>query len=145
MSWKGWEGFVPSGPQTPAQRTAAKRHKFNAQPHYVGRGGIPLPVQHDVPDGAVVFPSKREAERFVVLANELSSKAITGLQLQPQFALHVVKPDGVKVCIGRYIADFAYERAGVKVIEDSKGMKTALYLWKKSHVEAEYAVRVVEV
>lgn len=145
MAWPGWDTFVPSGPQTPAQRTAAKRHKYHAQPHYVGTGLIPLPVTHEVPDGARVFPSKREAERFVVLAREQQAGAITGLQLQPQFPLHVVTPDGVKVQVGSYRADFAYERDGRWVTEDAKGIRTEAYALRKRHVEAEYGITVVEV
>lgn len=31
------------------------------------------------------------------------------------------------------------------VIEDVKGVKTALYLWKKKHVEAQYGITITEV
>ena len=47
--------------------------------------------------------------------------------------------------IGRYRADFAYQTTDGTIIEDVKGVRTALYTWKKKHVEAEYGVRIVEV
>lgn len=132
MSWKGWEDYVPlsRGPSPAAFVKSEKRHKYHAEPTEV--------------DG-VTFASKREADRYRALLLEQQAGLITDLQLQPQFALHVQRPDGVKVCIGRYIADFGYTRDGERIIEDAKGMKTALYLWKKNHVEAEHGITVREV
>ena len=49
--------------------------------------------------------------------------------------------------IGHYVADFAYvdERTGQRVIEDVKGVKTAMYRWKKKHTEAQYGITITEV
>lgn len=133
MSWKGWEEFTPDGCHRVALRRKdgqVRRQKFNAEPTDV--------------DG-FRFASQREAGRYVTLAIEQRVGDIRGLEIQPQFALHVHRPDGVLVCIGRYVADFAYERNGQRVIEDAKGMRTPLYTWKRNHVTAEYGITVVEV
>ena len=48
--------------------------------------------------------------------------------------------------IGKYIADFEfYLPNGTRVVEDAKGVRTALYRWKKRHVEAQYGITIVEV
>jgi hypothetical protein len=95
----------------------------------------------------VTFDSKREADRYQALMLEMKAGQIAGLELQPRFALHVYDAKGALRVIGEYRADFAYinPRSKVRVIEDAKGMRTALYKWKKKHVEAEYGVLVVEV
>jgi hypothetical protein len=130
VTWKGWEDYAP--PPALANAPKAKRSKYGAEPTTV--------------DGHR-FDSKREANRYVELVLDQRGGAISDLQLQQQFALHVVNDAGVKVCVGRYIADFSYynTRSGKRVIEDAKGHRTALYKWKKKHVEAEYGVLVVEV
>jgi hypothetical protein len=128
MSWAGWEDFVP-----PAGRTApgkAKRAKYGNKPTQIG---------------SFTFASKREANRFEVLSDELVRGLISHFGLQPEFQLHAIGPDGVSHVIGRYIADFTYRRNGQTIFEDAKGMRTPLYKWKKKHTELEYAVEIVEV
>lgn len=105
---------------------ARRNHKFGAVATWV--------------DG-IRFPSKAEANRFRELQMLLKSGKIYALELQPRFALHV---NGVK--IGTYVADFQYYLPGITlVVEDVKGMRTALYKWKKKHFEAEYETEITEI
>lgn len=157
MTMRGWEDYVPpphrvrrqSLPYTVVGKIdtplplTPKRGKYGAQK----TGVLPdLRLVEPGTPGALVFDSKREAERYVALRMQLRSGAIEGLELQPRFVLHVVGPDGVKVPIGSYIADFRFRQAGRDVIEDVKGFAgKELYVWKKRHVQAEYGIAIVEV
>ena len=130
MSWKGWEDFVPPTREgTPPK--VAKPSKYRAQKTVVE---------------GIRFDSKREAERFLGLAALQQAGAITALELQPQYPLKVVTPNGLGIIVGRYIADFRYVKDGRTVVEDSKGYRgKELYVWKKKHVEAQYGIQIVEV
>jgi hypothetical protein len=98
---------------------------------------------HAVPtviDG-IRFASKAEAKRYQELKLAQSVGAISDLELQPRYRLHV---NGWK--LGEYRGDFRYRNSeGQTVVEDVKGMLTPMYRWKKKHVAAEYGVDVVEV
>jgi len=105
---------------------ARRKHKFGAVATWV--------------DG-IRFPSKAEAARFRELQILLKAEKIFSLELQPRFPLLV---DDVK--IGAYVADFQYYLPGMTlVVEDVKGMKTALYKWKKKHFEAQYGIQITEI
>lgn len=122
--YPGWENYtVPAG-------KPARRSKYRAERTEVG---------------GIVFASRREAARYEALLTEQKSGAITGLEVQPQYPLSVVQPSGVTVVIGRYIADFRYQRDGRMVVEDAKGMRTEVYRLKKKIVEAQYGIEIVEV
>ncbi len=120
--YPGWEKWMPPHLQP-------KRRKFNNTPTEVD---------------SVTFASKREADRYLVLRDMAKTGEIRALQLQPKFALHVIRPDGVKVQVGTYTADFQYERNGAMAYEDAKGVKTESYQMRKRHVEAEYNVTILE-
>lgn len=100
----------------------------------------------------ITFASKAEAKRYQELKMLEKAGEITALELQPVFELSVSKGalTGSEV-IGKYVADFRYTRLGYRpltdqdVIEDVKGMKTALYRWKKKHVEAQYGIQITEI
>ena len=94
----------------------------------------------------ITFASKAEARRYAELLLLARAGEIRGLELQPRFELSVFGY-GNDTRIGDYVADFQYQRGpkGVLVIEDVKGVKTALYRWKKKHVEAQYNIRITEV
>lgn len=131
MTWKDWEHYEPPS-SLPTGTAAKKRSKYGADPQMV--------------DG-VKFDSKREADRYQALKLEQLAGEIADLELQPQYPLHAVTPSGTRIVIGRYIADFRYTRKGGGVIvEDAKGFRgKELYLWKKRHVETEYAIHITEV
>jgi len=90
----------------------------------------------------VRFHSKREADRYRQLKELLNIGYISGLRLQPRYPLIV---NGVKIC--DYVADFAYrDREGRPVIEDSKGMRTAVFILKSKLFAVCYPdLRIIEV
>lgn len=89
----------------------------------------------------IAFSSKREARRYQELRLYEKAGQISGLELQPRFDLSV---NGVKVCT--YVADFRYRTAdGKTVVEDAKGVKTAVYRLKKKLMIAIYEIEVEEV
>lgn len=137
------------------QRAAAKPHKYGAKAKIV--------------DG-IRFASTKEAKRYQDLKLLEKAEKIGGLLLQPVFDLIVHdisvgarlkraaarlgnKPEP-RLCkkIGQYRADFSYweppissSEQSVQIVEDVKGFKTALYRWKKKHVEAQYGIQIREI
>jgi len=102
----------------------------------------------------ITFASKAEARRYRELKMLEKAGQISDLQLQPKYRLLAASTTGTirgalreLPCVGHYIADFAYydERIGQRIIEDVKGVKTALYRWKKKHTEAQYGITITEV
>jgi hypothetical protein len=102
----------------------------------------------------ITFASKAEARRYQELKVLEKSGQISGLELQPVFRLLAASTTGTVrgalrelPAVGKYVADFAYydERTGQRIIEDVKGVKTALYRWKKKHTEAQYGITITEV
>lgn len=86
------------------------------------------------------FDSKAEARRYRALRLMEQAGEIRALELQPVFPLHVGD-----TTIGKYVADFTYEDAdGTVIVEDTKGVKTPMYRWKKRHMKAEYGIDVKE-
>jgi hypothetical protein len=126
--YAGWESFNPV--EHVAARVKNPRKKYGN-----------VPTEHD----GITFASKREADRYVDLRALQASGAISRLEVQPQFALHAFDLNGTKHAIGRYIADFSYYQDGRFVVEDAKGMRTALYQWKKHHVRIEHGIIISEV
>lgn len=133
MAWKGWEDFTPDGAEA-APPPKKRRQKYHNEPVMVGR---------------IRFDSKREAAYYQTLKAREAAGEVEGLSRQVKFPLHVTLPSGVKHQIGAYVADFVYrERADqdwlIRIV-DVKGVRTALYKWKKRHFEAEYGADIVEV
>ena len=83
----------------------------------------------------IVFASKAEMERYDELKMLEKAGKISELKLQPKFLLIPKIKKGDRATY--YIADFAYTKDGVRIVEDVKGFKTAVYklkikllLWK---------------
>jgi hypothetical protein len=96
----------------------------------------------------VTFASKAEARRYAELKMREKAGEIRDLELQPKFPLCVRNRSQYDDdLIGVYVADFRYREGpnGILRIEDVKGMKTALYRWKKKHVEAQYGITITEI
>lgn len=86
------------------------------------------------------FSSKKESRRYQELKLLLAAKEISCLSIQPEFRLDV---NGMFVC--HYVADFSYiHRDGHRVVEDVKGIKTAVYRLKKKLVMAIYGIDILE-
>lgn len=96
------------------------------------------------------FGSLKEGRRYVDLMQLEKAAQISELELQVPFELSVTRPDGEIVRLGEYRADFTYrdmQAARVvveKIVEDTKGMRTPLYRWKKAHFEAQYGLTILE-
>jgi hypothetical protein len=88
----------------------------------------------------MIFASKREAARYRHLKAEQAAGRIAALRCQVSFPLRV---NGSLVC--RYRADFLYVRAGRRIVEDVKGMRTDVYAIKKRLMLAVHGIEVVEV
>ncbi len=83
----------------------------------------------------VIYDSKAEAHRAMELNMMVEAGIISNLERQVKFPIII---NDIKVFT--YIADFTYEENGKKVIEDVKGMRTAMFNLKKKCVEAQYGV-----
>ena len=93
-----------------------------------------------VVDG-IRFASKKEANRYRNLCLMHEAMEIEDLELQPSYDIVV---GGKKVC--RYVADFRYKdrRTGEIVVEDVKGVKTAVYRLKKKLMKALHGIEITE-
>ena len=88
----------------------------------------------------ISFHSRKEASRYLELKMLVRASIISDLQLQKRFELRV---NGVKVC--DYVADFAYkDQSGREVVEDVKGIKTAIYRLKSKLMIACHGLRILE-
>src|SRR5215469_10960241 len=86
------------------------------------------------------FASTREGKRYAELKLLAKAGEINGLTLQPEFDFKV---NGAKIFT--YIADFSYFEKEREVIEDVKGVRTAVYRLKKRLIEAYHNIEIVEV
>ena len=90
----------------------------------------------------IEFDSQKEKRRYQDLVLLERAGLISNLELQPRYDLVV---NGHK--LGFYKADFRYKDVskGLTIVEDVKGMRTAVYILKKKLVKALYEVDIVEV
>lgn len=86
------------------------------------------------------FASKAEAARYRDLKYRVLLGEISNLRCQVRYPLHV---NGQR--IGTYVADFQYTEDGREVVEDVKGVRTAMFIRSKKHMLAEYGIDVSEV
>lgn len=96
----------------------------------------------------IKFDSKKEAKRYKELKILLDARIIKNLELQPRFLLlDKYKQDGKTIRKIEYVADFRYfdNELGKEVVEDVKGMKTAIYKLKKKWLEGTTDVRITEI
>ena len=88
------------------------------------------------------FDSVREAHRYKQLALLQKGGVIQDLQLQVRYHL-IPKQEGERSA--DYIADFVYIENGVKVVEDSKGVKTKDYIIKRKLMLHVHGIKIREV
>lgn len=88
----------------------------------------------------VIFASKREASRYKDLKLMEQFGSISGLTLQPRYPLIV---NDVK--IGTYVGDFQFFEGDKKIIEDTKGFRTRVFVMKKNLMKAIYGIEIREV
>lgn len=92
------------------------------------------------------FDSRHEAERYMQLRSMEQNGIISDLRCQVSYEL--VKSQrvcGKMIRASYYIADFVYNRDGEEVVEDAKGVKTAVYQLKKKLMAVNYGILVQEV
>lgn len=112
---------------------------------------------HKTEFDGIEFDSKFEAKRYSELKLLEQAGEITGLERQVEFELipEQREPDtyGPKGGLHRgkviekkcsYIADFVYDRNGVTIVEDTKGMPTKDYRIKKKLMLYVWGIRITE-
>ena len=106
----------------------ARRYKYGVSPK-----------EERTRDG-IVFASKAEMTRYVVLKTYEKCGVISNLELQPRYNIDM---NGVRC--GFWKGDFRYQEKGREVIEDVKGHPTAIYRLKKKLIEAQHGIKITEV
>ena len=143
-----------------AQKKAARESKYHNQKDERPAGS----------GASIRFDSRKEARRFDELLAMLQAGKIRELKLQPQFTLQeaYTTTEGVRVRAIRYQADFSYELAverevqdgpehsvvrfktetdWVPVVEDvkSRATKTRVYAMKKKLMQDRFNITIQEV
>ena len=99
--------------------------------------------------GAEKYRSQREAKRHQTLLLMQKAGRIAGLTREVPFVLapgvKILGEDRARPAL-RYVADFTYSdvRSGTVVVEDAKGMQTAMYRLKKHLMKTVHGIDVVE-
>lgn len=102
----------------------------------VGEDGLP----YDKSRHKEKFDSKKEYRRWCELKMLQDYGQISRLELQPCFEL--ISGEDV---VAHYKADFMYhEKDGRLIVEDVKGMKTAMYRLKKKMMKACHGIEIRE-
>lgn len=90
------------------------------------------------------FDSKAEARRYSELRLLELAGEIHDLQVHPRWPINV---NGTPICV--YVADFSYRRSSIhgvgQVVEDVKGVRTAVYKLKRRLMLAKFGIDVQEV
>jgi hypothetical protein len=148
MGWKGWENFAGGSADAPGKKLS-RGARMHAKPAIVDENLTVISQEQAKAFGVegTFFHSTKEAKRYVELRRLQDIGAIAGLERQVRFPLYAVGPDGVKVRIGVYSADFVYTESGARVVEDVKGQRRRedLYLWKRRHLEIQERISIREV
>lgn len=87
----------------------------------------------------IEFDSTWEGMRYSALKIQEKAGEISNLKLQVEYSLDV---NGVHIC--KYVADFVYDEGGHEVVEDAKGVKTAIYRQKKKLMKAIHGIDIKE-
>lgn len=103
-----------------------RRNKYNAKKTIV--------------DG-IKFDSKMEAERYAELKLMQKAGQIVGLEVHPRYPIFIGKHH---ICV--YEADFSYiDPLAKMIVEDVKGVRTALFILKKKLMLAIHGIEVEEI
>lgn len=79
------------------------------------------------------FDSKAERDRYALLALAQRAGTISHLSVHRKFPITLSGK-----LVGYYEADFDYRHGGNFIVEDVKGHRTALYMFKKKCFAAQY-------
>ena len=86
------------------------------------------------------FASLAEARRYMDLKRLQDAGEISQLRLQPRYPIVI---NGIPVCV--YVADFSYIGSTGIVVEDVKGVRTAVYRLKNKLMRAVHGIDITEV
>ena len=86
------------------------------------------------------FDSRTEAARYGELCILQRAGEIQGLEVHPRFELvpKVTLKDGRRCRAISYVADFAYQEKGRRIVEDVKGVKTPMFQLKANLFQRRY-------
>lgn len=95
----------------------------------------------------IEFDSIKECQRYCELKLMQRAGVISDLQMQVSFELIPSQRVDGKVVerAVNYVADFVYQQNGLKVVEDTKGMRTKDYIIKRKLMLWVHGIRIVEV
>lgn len=120
----------------------AKRKPFNKKPKRKNKYNAKQ-VEYD----GYRFDSKMEFDRYLMLKQWQEEGEISDLEVHPRWDLSTIELDTgnkKKVCV--YEADFRFKEHGERsVVEDVKGVRTALFRLKKKWMILEHGIEVREV
>ena len=109
------------------KKKSAVTSLLKAKPSKSKYGAKPVTI-----DG-IWFASTSEGKRYRILKLLESQGHISELKLQEKFELlPPVSIRGKRIRAVNYIADFSYVENGVKVVEDVKGVETAVFRLKRN-------------
>lgn len=86
------------------------------------------------------FASLKERDDYIVLKARQDAGEISGLELQRPFALTV---NDILICT--YVADAVYYEGNVRVVQDSKGVRTPVFSIKCKLMLAVLGIKIREV
>ena len=91
----------------------------------------------------IKFQSKAEARRYSQLKLLEKAGEVFDLALQPAYQLLCTSHRKQPFAVDRYVGDFSYtNKDGFWVLEDVKGVETAIFKWKRKHFEAQYGQKI---
>ena len=94
----------------------------------------------------ILFDSKHELERWIVLKDMEKRGEITWLRRQVRYkVIPEMEYNGKKLKPNYYVVDFEYDKDGETILEDAKGVETEVYRLKKKLVYQIYGRWVHEV
>ena len=95
----------------------------------------------------IEFDSIKECQRYCELKLMQRAGVISDLQLQVSFELIPSQRIDGKVVerAVNYVADFVYQQNGLKVVEDTKGMRTKDYIIKRKLMLWVHGIRIREI
>ena len=95
----------------------------------------------------MTFDSKKEYMRWCELKLLERARAISELRRQVEYELLPAQKIGGKVAerAVKYIADFVYVENGERIVEDTKGVRTADYILKRKLMLYLHGIRIREI
>ena len=90
----------------------------------------------------ITFASRKEGKRYQELRLLERAGEIQDLRLQVPYEL-IPKQKGERACT--YYADFVYMEDGKQIVEDTKGVKTPLYVVKRKLMLWVHGIKIREI